>query len=88
MEFNQLLKQIDVILTDRQLEQFKIYFEFLVEYNNYVNLTAITSRSTHNLAWKYYFYCEAEGSLYSENIQKMIEILKNKCETFKIIGSY
>ena len=39
MEFNQLLKQIDVILTDRQLEQFKIYFEFLVEYNNYVNLT-------------------------------------------------
>ena len=42
MNFNELLKTIDVELTDRQLEQFDIYFKFLVEYNNYVNLTAIT----------------------------------------------
>ena len=42
MDFNQLLSQIDVVLTERQLEQFEIYFNFLVEYNNYVNLTAIT----------------------------------------------
>lgn len=42
MDFNQLLKEIDTTLSERQLEQFAIYFEFLVEYNNYVNLTAIT----------------------------------------------
>lgn len=42
MEFNNLLKEIDLELSPRQLEQFEIYFKFLVEYNNYVNLTAIT----------------------------------------------
>lgn len=42
MDFNKLLKNIDYELTPRQLEQFDSYFKFLVEYNNYVNLTAIT----------------------------------------------
>lgn len=42
MEFNKLLANINIELSDRQLEQFEIYFRFLVEYNQYVNLTAIT----------------------------------------------
>lgn len=42
MNFNELLKEIGITLSSRQLEQFDIYFNFLVEYNNYVNLTAIT----------------------------------------------
>ena len=42
MNFNDLLKNIDITLSERQLEQFKTYFEFLVEYNENVNLTAIT----------------------------------------------
>ena len=42
MKFNDLLKEIDIELSVKQLEQFEIYFNFLVEYNNYVNLTAIT----------------------------------------------
>jgi len=42
MNFNELLKGIDISLSDKQLEQFAIYFEFLVEYNKVVNLTAIT----------------------------------------------
>ena len=42
MNFNELLKDINITLSDKQLEQFEIYFKFLVEYNNYVNLTAIT----------------------------------------------
>ncbi len=42
MEFNKLLANINIELSDRQLEQFEIYFKFLVEYNEYVNLTAIT----------------------------------------------
>ena len=42
MNFNELLKDININLSDKQLEQFDIYFKFLVEYNNYFNLTAIT----------------------------------------------
>ena len=42
MDFNSLLKNIDIELSERQIEQFKTYFEFLVEYNEVVNLTAIT----------------------------------------------
>ena len=42
MDFNKLLSNINIHLSDRQLEQFEIYFKFLVEYNEFVNLTAIT----------------------------------------------
>lgn len=52
-----------------------------------VNLTAISSHSTHE-AWKYYFYCEADGRLDSQNIKELIKVLNEKCQTFKIIGSY
>lgn len=52
-----------------------------------VNLTAISSHSTHE-QWKYYFYCEADGRLDSDNIKKLLSVLSRKCQTFKIIGSY
>ena len=52
-----------------------------------INLTAISSHSTHE-AWKYYFYCEAEGRLDSSDVLLLQQILNEKCETFKIIGSY
>ena len=53
-----------------------------------INLTSIKSRSMHDLPWKYYFYCEAEGRLDSPNVVNMIKVLKEKCQTFKIIGTY
>ena len=52
-----------------------------------INLTAISSHSTHEV-WKYYFYCEAEGRLDDSSVIKLKEILDEKCSTFKIIGSY
>ena len=52
-----------------------------------INLTAISSHSIHE-DWKYYFYCEAEGQLDSDNVVKLQQILKEKCQTFKIVGSY
>ena len=52
-----------------------------------LNLTAISSHSTHE-EWKYYFFCEAEGRLDSKNVSLLKEVLEDKCETFKIIGSY
>ncbi|MFI3330024.1 MAG: 16S rRNA (guanine(527)-N(7))-methyltransferase RsmG [bacterium] len=42
MDFNKILKQLEITLTEEQLNQFKIYFEYLVEYNENVNLTSIT----------------------------------------------
>lgn len=36
------LKYVDVTLTDRQIEQFYRYYELLNEWNQVMNLTAIT----------------------------------------------
>ncbi len=47
MDFAELMrlkaKQYGISLTARQLEQFKIYYELLIEWNKKINLTAITS---------------------------------------------
>jgi len=45
MNFKELvLKYTEYELTDYQLNQFKIYYEFLIEYNKKVNLTRITEK--------------------------------------------
>ncbi len=43
--FTDLLKECDISLTDRQLEQFNKYYEMLIERNKVMNLTAITEYS-------------------------------------------
>ena len=43
-EFYQLLSQQGIELTDRQKDQFERYFELLVEWNEKINLTAITEK--------------------------------------------
>lgn len=45
MDFNQLLANININLSEYQLKQFHDYFEFLVSYNEKVNLTAITEEN-------------------------------------------
>ena len=44
-EFYQLLAQQGIELTDRQKDQFEHYFELLVEWNEKINLTAITEKN-------------------------------------------
>lgn len=51
------------------------------------NLRALKSRPTKELIWSYYFYAEGEGNIHSENGKKMIEELKQKCSTIKIVGN-
>lgn len=43
-KFYELLKQQQIELTDRQKQQFEHYFELLVEWNENINLTAITDK--------------------------------------------
>ncbi len=41
---NKILEKLNFSLTKRQIEQFEIYYDYLVEYNKNVNLTAITEK--------------------------------------------
>lgn len=43
-EFYKLLEQQGITLTDKQKKQFEIYFKELVEWNEKINLTAITDK--------------------------------------------
>ena len=40
----ELFKELDIELTDKQLNQFERYFEVLIEWNDKINLTAITEK--------------------------------------------
>ena len=52
------------------------------------NMRVIRSRPMKTLAWSYYFYVEAEGSLDSPNGREMLTKLKGNCEQVKILGNY
>ena len=41
-DFKRLVNELGLTLSDRQYEQFIRYYEMLVEWNNVMNLTAIT----------------------------------------------
>lgn len=42
LKLKELLKKQSIVLTDAQLKQFDIYYELLIEWNTFMNLTAIT----------------------------------------------
>ena len=44
LEFINELKKINIILNNNQIEQFKNYYEYLIEYNSHTNLTSITKK--------------------------------------------
>lgn len=44
-ELYEKASKIGIILTDQQLEQFRIYYEMLIDWNKVMNLTAITEYS-------------------------------------------
>lgn len=56
--------------------------------NEGFNVESIKSRSIPNEPWEYYFYIEVFASLEDEKTQKLLELIKENCKSFKIIGSY
>ena len=52
------------------------------------NMRALKSRPTKELSWSYYFYAEGEGNIGSEKGEKMLEELKAKCRSVRVIGSF
>ena len=44
LEFIELLKKDNIILTANQIKQFESYYMYLIEYNKHTNLTSITNK--------------------------------------------
>ena len=52
------------------------------------NMKVLRSRPMKTLAWKYYFYVEAEGDITSDEGKRMIGDLSEHCLMLKIAGHY
>ena len=65
-EFRQSLAEQGLNLTDEQMQQFELYYEFLVETNKNLNLTAITEK---NEVYLKHFYDSLLLALTVKNLQ-------------------
>jgi chorismate mutase/prephenate dehydratase len=54
----------------------------------HINLTKIESRPLKNKAWEYMFFVDMEGHISDTKLKKAIVKLQDKCEFFKVLGSY
>jgi len=52
------------------------------------NMTALRSRPMKKHSWQYYFYIEIDGTVESENGQKMIGELNKVCDRLKVAGTF
>ncbi|WP_243355166.1 16S rRNA (guanine(527)-N(7))-methyltransferase RsmG [Bacillus litorisediminis] len=72
-EFHDLLVEKGLSLTQTQINQFKLYYELLIDWNEKINLTAITER---NEVYEKHFYDSISAAFYSpiENIQSLCDV--------------
>ena len=52
------------------------------------NMTALRSRPLKKLSWQYYFYIELDGSVHTENGQRMMAELGAVCDKLKVAGTF
>lgn len=73
VEFRQALAQKNILLSDDQMAQFKTYYELLVDWNNRMNLTAITDK---NEVYLKHFYDSITAAFYMDfsTSQSLIDI--------------
>ncbi len=53
-----------------------------------INLVKLESRPIHGKPWEYMFYTDLEADIENPELSGMLEDLKSKAETFRIIGRY
>ncbi|SDL32624.1 chorismate mutase [Maridesulfovibrio ferrireducens] len=53
-----------------------------------INMTKLESRPFLGEKWKYMFFVDLQGDLGTEAYESIIDELKDRCLTFKILGSY
>ncbi|MCS7262469.1 MAG: prephenate dehydratase [Aquificaceae bacterium] len=53
-----------------------------------VNLTKIVSRPSKKKLWDYVFFVDLEGHVEEERVGKAIELLKERAQLVKVLGSY
>ena len=70
MNLKELFSSMDLELNDRQVEQFSLYTKLLKEYNDKVNLTAITEEEYKNFE--------------SNKATPSIDIIKTLCVLYKV----
>jgi prephenate dehydratase len=63
-------------------EVLKIYAE------NDINLVKLESRPIHGKPWEYMFYVDVEADAESEKFKPILDLLNNKTDYLKILGSY
>ena len=52
------------------------------------NMRNLKSRPLPSLAWKYYFYLEAEGDIHTRNGRDMLQELSALCADLKLVGTF
>lgn len=52
------------------------------------NMTALRSRPMKKHSWQYYFYVEIDGTIDTDNGEKMIEELNMVCDQLKVAGRF
>ncbi len=53
-----------------------------------VSLTRIESRPHREKPWQYVFLVDAEGHRQDESMKQALEVLRDRCETVTVLGSY
>lgn len=53
-----------------------------------VNLVKLESRPIHGKPWEYMFYVDIEADAESDSFKPILEMLKNKTDYLKLLGSY
>ncbi len=52
------------------------------------NMRNLKSRPLKDLAWKYYFYLEAEGDIHTRSGREMLQELSALCADLKLVGTF
>ncbi len=52
------------------------------------NMRNLKSRPLKDLAWRYYFYLEAEGDIHTQNGREMLQELSALCADLKLVGTF